>query len=26
MIFECASILVFLDVMYYIHPDYRQGR
>jgi len=26
MIFECASILVFLDVIYYIHPDYRQGR
>jgi len=26
MIFECASILIFSDVMYYIHPDYRQGR
>jgi len=26
MIFECASILVFSDVIYYIHPDYRQGR
>jgi len=26
MIFECASILVFSDVMYYIHSDYKQGR
>jgi len=26
MIFECASILVFSEVIYYIHPDYRQGR
>jgi len=26
MIFECASLLVFSDVIYYIHPDYRQGK
>jgi len=26
MIFECASILVLSYVIYYIHPDYGQGR